>query len=233
MNAKQIQIALFDTFASRSATLVSNYTPKGWFECDIMRLTKSGYMEEFEIKLTASDFKADALKTEMVTRYRRLLGTPARTKHQRLAEGDSKGPCRFWFVVSDTLFATLERREIEVPSWAGVILAHENKRGVRLRMCGEGFRKAPQLHSVKANPAILEHTRTVHFWRFWQLAARNAGTSLFSTKYDDDQADSSSSAGQAAPDQPQPATPSDRSSSNDRSAEGGKVLPEPATGSPA
>jgi outer membrane autotransporter protein len=39
-----------------------NYTPKNWFECDVMAVTKAGYLEEYEIKLSASDFKADSKK---------------------------------------------------------------------------------------------------------------------------------------------------------------------------
>ena len=42
--------------------VLPNFTPNGWFECDIWVLTKSGYGREYEIKLTVSDFKADAKK---------------------------------------------------------------------------------------------------------------------------------------------------------------------------
>lgn len=57
-----IQIALWKDLQSSRDLVMPNYTPKKWFECDVMAVTKAGYLEEYEIKLSASDFKADAKK---------------------------------------------------------------------------------------------------------------------------------------------------------------------------
>jgi len=62
MTSKQIQHALFDQFGNASKLMIPNYTPAHWFECDLIRVTKAGYLEEFEIKISVADFKADAKK---------------------------------------------------------------------------------------------------------------------------------------------------------------------------
>jgi hypothetical protein len=47
----------------RQGRCMTNFTPKGWWECDLAYLTKSGYL--FEIKLTAADFRKDGEKVEV------------------------------------------------------------------------------------------------------------------------------------------------------------------------
>ena len=170
MNATTLQCALYDRFGRQSELMVPNYTPASWYEADVLRITDSGYMEEFEIKLTLADFKVDALKgTDPRLKYatRESLGATYKpTKHERLAAGDSGGPCRFWFVVPEDLAAKLE-----IPTWAGLLTARPWGKGARLAY--QPLKKAPQLHRQKADPKILEHAKSVFYYRYWNLKSRH------------------------------------------------------------
>lgn len=67
--------------------VIPNYTPSGWFESDIFELTKSGYFREYEIKMSLSDFRADAVKAREKTIFER--GSDGRTVFKRF-KGDTK-----------------------------------------------------------------------------------------------------------------------------------------------
>lgn len=169
MNSAAIQSAIFDQFGAQSALVVPNYTPMGWYECDVLRVTKAGFADEYEIKVSVADFKADAKKGPdqhqrdiyaAATRERQAK-MEIRTKHERLAAGDPKGPCRFWFAVPEDLAPHLE-----IPAWAGLVFFRRGYGGI-LRM--STAKKAPTLHRERIEPAVIEHARGVFYWRFWNL----------------------------------------------------------------
>lgn len=153
-----------------------NYRPKNWFECDMFSLSGSGYMVEHEIKLSASDFKADrkkassvCLNPEAVWHERKHVNVP---KHDRLHQGDEKGPSRFWYVMPKGLV-----EESEVPQFAGIIWAEcenwlddEGRDRKNARPHFEVVRPAPQLHRVKCRENILQHLGSIYYWRFWNKA---------------------------------------------------------------
>ncbi len=64
---KAIQIQLYHRLNSGSRIMVPNSMLYGW-EADMLRVTKSGYVYEFEIKVTASDFYADKRKAKWYSR---------------------------------------------------------------------------------------------------------------------------------------------------------------------
>jgi len=167
MNARDIQHALFNHLGGSSDLMIPNYTPAHWFECDLYRITKSGYAEEFEVKISAADFRADALKgptdhqrkiEELSPGYLRTVGIDPRTKHERLEQGDQHAPSRFWFALPEELAA-----KVEVPQWAGLIVfRRKNGRG--------DIRKpAPRLHKQKADPEIIQNARGVFYYRYWNI----------------------------------------------------------------
>jgi len=149
MTEKSIQNALFGYLLQRGNQLsVPNYTPARWHECDMLAITRAGYSVEFEIKISRSDFKADASKT---------------FKHFALAKGDPNGPSRFFYVVPQGMI-TVE----EVPAWAGLICAVPNEQNTSIRSLRE-VKKAPKLHTVPIREKVVDHIRGVFYWRFWNL----------------------------------------------------------------
>lgn len=149
----------------RRSFCLPNYTPRNWYECDVFELTAAGYMREYEIKLSLSDFKADQAKCNQSSRDfkdGRWVDVPGRKKHQRLAERDQNGPTFFWFVAPKGLIP-LEL----LPDWAGLIecadwSSHAPPWRVRLSLA----RKAPRLHNKFPDPKVRQHAEGVCYWRF-------------------------------------------------------------------
>lgn len=75
-------------------------------EMDIFRMTKSGYIEEYEIKVSKQDFKNDFDKP---------------WKHAGLESGQCK-PNKFWFVCPNGLIGLKD-----VPEYAGLIYYTDRK----------------------------------------------------------------------------------------------------------
>ena len=92
----------------------------GGFESDVFSVLRSGYTEEYEIKIAKSDFKKDFSKTEIAERrWNKELGKAetirqGNKKHDLILQG--KRTNRFYFVVPDGL---IDVREI--PDHAGLI----------------------------------------------------------------------------------------------------------------
>ena len=171
MNERTIQNALFERLSLRGYSLACpNYTPAGWWECDLFGVTKAGLAVEYEIKLTRADFKADAGKSREATRVYSHGGgvepIPAAKKHDRLALADPLGPSRFYYVVPAGMVAP-----DEVPEWAGLIYVGEHKRfsTVAARLTFYDEKPAPRLHRDKVSGKVLDHCRSVFYYRFWNL----------------------------------------------------------------
>lgn len=159
ITALDIQIALWNELRTSRELIMHNYTPRKWFECDVMAVTKAGYLEEYEIKLSASDFKADTKKCfrDGYLRGERIGG---KNKHQELQNKSPDGPSRFWFVVSHNIVD-----KIEIPEWAGLKVAYNfNKKG---NLYLKELKKAPKLHTNKIDDKIVEHAKSVCYWRYW------------------------------------------------------------------
>ncbi len=178
MSERAFQNALYPWLAFTKAHALScpNYTPNGWFECDMWSVTKAGYSQEFEIKLSRSDFKADAKKgpdkytlTRHGSKHPDVLkrdGLDLRTKHVRLGEADNTGPSHFYFVTPTGLVAL-----DEVPTWAGLIEMREVTGWGKYpaHLAPVVIKPAPKLHRAKVDDKILAHCRTVFYHRFWRL----------------------------------------------------------------
>lgn len=93
--------------ASTSEVVVPNYYI-GWWECDVLKVSKAGVMYEYEVKTSRSDFFNDAKKS---------VGRRSKTmKHADLLAGLRVD--RFYFVVPENLV-----RPEEVPAGFGLIYA--------------------------------------------------------------------------------------------------------------
>lgn len=107
-----------------------NYSRSGFYEADILAITKSMIVTEVEVKISVSDYKADFKKTH---------------KHDRLKNPVNDGwrctPSRFYYACPSGLIQ-------EVPEYAGLLWVND-KGAVE---CVKG---APRLHKQKASEKLL------------------------------------------------------------------------------
>ncbi len=102
----------------------------GWWEMDLFKLTNSGYIYEYEVKISRSDFFNDFKK--------RIKGS---LKHNRFKEGNCT--CnRFFFVVPQNLI-----KVEEIPAYAGLIYFLEDRRFHLIK-------NAPLIHKNKVKDNI-------------------------------------------------------------------------------
>ena len=129
-----IQQQLRYNFLSPSSVkyFTENLNVYDW-ESDVLKITKSGYAYEFEIKISRGDFKNDFKHKKK--------------KHLLLEnkENSSKMPNYFYYVVPEGLVT-----EDEVPEYAGLIYVHATIIGnSRVYYQFQEIKTAPKLHSNK------------------------------------------------------------------------------------
>lgn len=97
MDSNKIMIELMKYCHSNiSEIVVPNYY-LGRYECDLLKISSSGYLTEYEIKVSKADFKKDAEKKHKV--YNQSTGF--KTKHDIIRNGERCN--RFYFVVPENL----------------------------------------------------------------------------------------------------------------------------------
>lgn len=156
--------------------VLPNYTPAGWWECDVFELTEAGYWREYEVKVSRADFRRDVEKAKEKFEKRvvdpadrkhaydtvRFVKVKDRVKHELLAERSPKGPSEFWFVVPVGLIDLAE-----VPEWAGLLEVTDRgaKHRSRWRYVATVAKKAPRLHKEKCPEKVVQHARGTCYWR--------------------------------------------------------------------
>ena len=108
MTERFIQRRLYWKYRSCASAILPNYTPFWWYECDMFVLLKSMYSVEFEIKVTAHDFRADFRKEG---------------KHGRLEDRRGSLPTRFFYAMPTDLV-----EPNEVPDYAGLVFVADDGR---------------------------------------------------------------------------------------------------------
>ena len=170
MTARQLQQTIIRE-RLRKAKLVPNYTPKGWWECDVFEVTASGYFVEYEVKVSRSDFFADFGKEMIARRFRWTPpeGVLMEKKHDRLL-GDTSPttPRRFWWVVPSGLIAPKE-----IPAGTGLIYVSPRAKGYeRFGGVEEVIVPAPDRHRHKMDPETVKHALGVCYYRMHALLAK-------------------------------------------------------------
>lgn len=137
--------------------VLPNYTPRKWWECDVFELTDAGYFREYEVKLTISDFKADAKKQDTLWSHGERV---TRNKHQLM--GQPIGPRQFWYVAPEGLLTP-----DQVPEWAGLITIHDARprHSLYWRYAEQLEKRAPVLHQQVCDPKIKAHAESVCYYR--------------------------------------------------------------------
>ena len=165
---RKIQDAFYLRNQTRFTTIIPNCYPPGWFECDLMAITEAGYMYEFEIKLSRSDFLHDAKKGRapeyLKEYYAGLKMKYGITKYERLSSGDKNGPSRFWYIVPEVLLD-----KIELPPFSGCLCVKEMSHFIFLKE----IQKAPRLHTHKMNEEHKDIIRRNLYHRYWSERNRN------------------------------------------------------------
>lgn len=138
------------------------------FESDLVRVTKSGYAIEYEIKLTKSDFKADFKKRKL--KYEGFDGRhvkySSRSKYDWLLEGN--GATEFYYVFPKDLI-----KHEDVPEWAGIIEVSEN------RIHLDVIRKSKRLNKTCVSDQKLKDIYTSCYYRYWsEVSKRNTNQIL-------------------------------------------------------
>jgi hypothetical protein len=100
LTCKQIQQTLFTTYGKGGSIVVPNCCALT-HEADLLVLRKTGYIAEFEIKVSRSDFKADFKKVD---------------KHNFLRAGHKWCANEFYYACEDGLI-----KPDEVPEYAGLV----------------------------------------------------------------------------------------------------------------
>jgi len=105
----------------------------GLQECDVISISKSDYIYEYEVKISRSDFKADFKKPK------HTLITEKKFIKEFKSETLYLVPNYFYFVVPENLVSVEE-----VPEYAGLMYANE-------RGGYDIIKKAPIIHKTKAS----------------------------------------------------------------------------------
>lgn len=139
MKVNKIEDIVMKHYAQLGHTpITTKYTGLGIGEADVISITKTGFINEFEIKRSRSDYLADFRNKSY--------------KHKAMSErtGAELRPSgniwyfsanKFWFVVPENLI-TLD----EIPEYAGLIYINENSLSI--------IKNAPRLHKYKATEEL-------------------------------------------------------------------------------
>ena len=159
---REIQQLLSDEYCikKRHELSVPNITTvHGWWESDLLSMTKSYILHEFEIKTTRSDWLKEKRAIEgLVESQCKIRRDDALSK--QLLEKDDMGtaPNYFWLCGPINVFL-----EGEIPDYAGFIEVYQFRRKSRIRV----IKQAPRLHSGKASDKIMfSMMRSLNF-KFW------------------------------------------------------------------
>lgn len=140
-----IQAEFWRNKRSGSKVIVPNRHVPGWFEADILSVSKARYWSEWEIKLSIADFNADFNK---------------RAKHRRLADMERPdGPKFFTYIMPEEL-----AERVNVPEYAGLIAVSSNTgRWLNFRT----IKNAPPRKSKKVTDKALSNHYQSLACRWW------------------------------------------------------------------
>lgn len=130
-------------------------------EADLMGVRKSGFVDEFEIKLTVADFKNDASKTVRVPSENTKYSFDVMNKYEALEKGRLLN--YFWYIVPQDLVSV-----DDIPKFAGLIYIHKNNNGYYFRV----IKDAKRLNSNKITDDELYSALRKMGYRYWNLVEK-------------------------------------------------------------
>ena len=156
MREHEMQLAFYMAFNTRYE-LVADNLYLGWSggEMDIFGLRKSGFIDEIEIKLSASDFKADFKKTINTPRWTGM----GRNKHKAIESGVHSCNYFSFFIPADLV------DKCDIPDYAGLYVFDVPGSWNKVRE----VKKAPRLHTRKISDANKYKTARKMHYRYWDI----------------------------------------------------------------
>ena len=136
----------------------------GHYEADLIEITKSGYAYEYEVKLSRSDFKADAKKKWVSALHK----TTINVKAELLEQG--KRVNYFYYVVPRDMISVEE-----IPDYAGLIYVNVSdyvKRNGDPNISFSMIRGATRLTKEKLGDKILNKSFMSTYYKFHRLRTR-------------------------------------------------------------
>ena len=139
--SKNIEAALaMYLYEKQHSPITSHFTGYGLSESDVISISKSDYIYEYEVKISKSDFKADFKKEK-----HKLMLEGVGVKERLIKENNNMvrdiwylTPNYFYFVVPENLLPIED-----IPQYAGLIYMNEKQEF-------ETIKKAPLIHKEKA-----------------------------------------------------------------------------------
>lgn len=161
MTEREIQIALYHLAHHKGHGYFAPniYHFPGPWESDLISVTKAGYVHEYEIKCTRSDYAADFEKS----RRKIYRDKESETRHEWLTRPHNgvHKPNYFWFVMPDGMVPV-----DEIPEHCGVLYCVKKYGRIRL----EEGRNAPRLHTEKMPKEKYVEIGRKMMYRFWKMA---------------------------------------------------------------
>lgn len=174
LTEKSIQEVLFDFVSQHGVELaIPNFSltsgSSGFYQADFLSVSKTLLVTEFEIKITAADFRHDfvskAEKHHMIENaqlhYKERTWLGARDGHETRIL-DSNIPNYFIFVCPEGIIA-----EDQVPSYAGLywIVPSRWRNGFEIRV----IKKAKRIHIQQISTSNIAHMGRSMMYRYWGL----------------------------------------------------------------
>jgi len=160
---KQIQQLLTNDFCIKKThdIAVPNITTvHGFWESDLLSMTKSGLLHEFEIKTTRSDWAKEKRAIEGLSEDSHCKVRRCTALNKQLNEKVDMGtsPNYFWLCAPSGIV-----REEEIPPYSGLIEVYEFRKRVRIRI----KKNAPRLHTGKASDKVMLSMMRSMNYKFW------------------------------------------------------------------
>ena len=153
-----IQNLLFERLTEKQHQFIFPNVRIAFWEADLISVTRAGYLHEYEIKISRSDYKAD---------FKKL------SKHQwlgnvRLRESDRVAmsiPAFFWYVAPEGVIQC-------VPSYAGLIEVDWRPNNRYAQTGLQEIVSAPRLHSTKISRDQKNLIYRSAQWKLWNARKR-------------------------------------------------------------
>jgi len=154
-----IQSYINDVLRNKPQTKVFPNTYIGSWECDIVELTKSGYLYEYEVKITRADFKADAKKQRSGNKEIDGVWQPCKHVKYDILQSGSRVNYFYYIVPKDLISVD------EVPEFAGLIYIDTSYVNPYFKV----VKVAPKLSKEKATDRIILKLLESTYYRYHSL----------------------------------------------------------------